>query len=213
MNNAHDKGADSYRSFLLLNEIAGEESLSQRDLARRLGIALGLVNSYLKHLVAKGYVRVREFPANRYAYLLTPQGIAEKSRLAYQHLSSFTTLYRVARQDFLHLFRRLKEEGVERVAFCGVDEVAEIAFLSLREVGLELALMMDGEGEGGEFFGKPVLSIPHGLLAGNHRIVITSFKRHGPLRDELIRRGAPPETIHCAVSADTAMTLSTEELR
>ena len=211
MNDAHDKGADSYRAFLLLNEIASEESLSQRDLARRLGIALGLVNSYLRNLVAKGYVRVKEFPPNRYAYLLTPQGIAEKSRLACQHLSSFTTLYRVARQDFLHLFRRLKEEGVTRVAFCGVDEVAEIAYLSLRETGIELELVMDTEG-GGEFFGKPVVSIPHGLLAGNHRIIITSFKRHGPLRDELDRRGVPAGNIHCAVSDDTTMTLSTEGL-
>ncbi|HEY6874619.1 MAG TPA: winged helix-turn-helix transcriptional regulator, partial [Geobacteraceae bacterium] len=74
--NAHDERMlDTYRSFLLISEIAKEESLSQRELAQRLGIALGLVNSYLKNLVAKGFVRVRNFPPNRYAYLLTPQGV------------------------------------------------------------------------------------------------------------------------------------------
>ena len=210
MNDVPEKGPDSYRSFLLLNEIDTEEPLSQRELARRLGIALGLVNSYLKNLVSKGYVRVKEFPRNRYAYLLTPQGIAEKSRLAYQHLSSFTTLYRVARQDYLSLFRQLKAEGVSRVAFCGVDEVAEIAYLSLRETGIELTLVMDAAGEGEEFFGKPVVSIPHGLLAGNHRIVVTSFKRGADLRDELIRRGASPDTIYCAGTNEHSITTAEE---
>src|SRR5512133_2142912 len=107
MNN-NEKSHDSYRSFLLMSEIAGEEPLSQREISRRLGIALGLVNSYLKNLVAKGYVRVKNFPRNRYAYLLTPQGMAEKSRLAYQHLRYFTNLYTVTRQDYLNLFHALQ---------------------------------------------------------------------------------------------------------
>src|SRR5512133_927428 len=107
MNNSQ-KTLDPYRSFLLMSEIAGDEPLSQRELSRRLGIAVGLVNSYMKNLVSKGFVRVKNFPSNRYAYLLTPQGLAEKSRLAYQHLSYFTSLYTVARQGYLDLFLRLE---------------------------------------------------------------------------------------------------------
>ncbi|ANA39552.1 MULTISPECIES: winged helix-turn-helix transcriptional regulator [Geobacter] len=197
MNDLREKD-ESYRSFLLLSAISSEEPLSQREIARQVGIALGLVNSYLKHLVDKGFVRIKSFPRNRYAYLLTPRGLAEKSRLAYEHLSSFTTLFRVARQDYLALFRALRAQGIGRVAFCGVDEVAEIAYLSLREVGLELALVMDQAADGREFFGKPVVSIPHGLLAGNHHIVITTFKRREALREELLQRGAAPELLHQA---------------
>src|SRR6516225_2380890 len=120
MNGEDEKVLDTYRSFLLLSEISGEQQLSQRELAKRLGIALGLVNSYLKNLVSKGFIRVNSFPKNRYAYLLTPKGFAEKSRLAYQHLSYFSGLYTVARQDYLRLFRSLAAEGVKGVAFCGV---------------------------------------------------------------------------------------------
>ncbi|WP_282001778.1 winged helix-turn-helix transcriptional regulator [Geotalea uraniireducens] len=197
MNDASDKESESYRSFLLLNEIASDENLSQRELAKRLGIALGLVNSYLKHMVAKGFVRVKAFPRNRYAYLLTPRGIAEKSRLAYQHLNYFTNLYRYARRDYQQLFHRLKAEGVTRVAFCGGGEVAEIAYLSLREAELELSLLMDEEAaDGQQFFGKPVVPVAIGLLAGNHRIVITSLKRQKALHHELLERGVPPEAIY-----------------
>jgi DNA-binding MarR family transcriptional regulator len=198
MNGDEEKLLDTSRSFLLLSEISGDEQLSQRELAKRLGIALGLVNSYLKNLVSKGFVRVNNFPKNRYAYLLTPTGFAEKSRLAYQHLSYFSGLYTVARQDYLELFRALAAEGVNGVAFCGIDEVAEIAYLSLKEIGLDLELAMDTEAAGRRFFDKPVVTPAIGLLSGNHRIVITSLKRGDALREELLRLGADPASIYQA---------------
>ena len=181
--NDNEKSLESYRSLLLLSEITGEEPLSQRELSRRLGIAVGLVNSYLKNLVAKGYVRVKDFPRNRYAYLLTPQGLAEKSRLAYQHLSYFTSLYTVARQDYRDLFRRLEGAGVREVAFCGVDEVAEVAFLSLQETDLKLVAVMDDTRAGDTFFRVPVVSLAVGVQLASVPVAVTSLKR----RDELVR--------------------------
>ncbi len=176
---------DTYRSFLLISEIGKEESLSQRELAQRLGIALGLVNSYLRNLVAKGFVRVRNFPRNRYSYLLTPQGVAEKSRLAYQHLRYFTNLYTTTRQDYLALFRALSAEKIRKVAFCGVDEVTEIAYLSLMETDLDLIAVMDDEAAGRDFFGIPVVSIATGVLSGYQGIILTSLKK-GDLQRELL---------------------------
>jgi len=201
MNGDDEKVLDTYRSFLLLSEISGEQQLSQRELAKRLGIALGLVNSYLKNLVSKGFVRVNNFPKNRYAYLLTPKGFAEKSRLAYQHLSYFSGLYTVARQDYLKLFRQLAADGVKTVAFCGIDEVAEIAYLSLKETGLELELAMDREGAGRRFFDKQVVLPAIGMLSGNHKIVITSLKRGEELRNDLLAMGADPGRIYQAGAA------------
>lgn len=192
MNDA-EKSLDSYRSFLLLSEIVGEEPLSQREISRRLGIAVGLVNSYLKNLVSKGFVRVKNFPSNRYAYLLTPQGLAEKSRLAYQHLSYFTNLYTVARQDYLELFRRLEAEGIRQVVFCGVDEVAEIAYLSLRETGIELSSVIDSANAGSNFFGKIVQPDEGG---SDLPIIITSLKRSGLLVESLRKAGVTSKRIY-----------------
>lgn len=195
MNN-NEKSLESYRSLLLLSEITGEEPLSQRELSRRLGIAVGLVNSYLKNLVAKGYVRVKNFPSNRYAYLLTPQGLAEKSRLAYQHLSYFTSLYTVARQDYLDLFRRLEAAGVREVAFCGVDEVAEVAYLSLQETGLKLAGVMDDSHAGEVFFGVPVSRLADGVQQVSVPLVVSSLKRRDEILKTLETIGVPSARIH-----------------
>jgi predicted transcriptional regulator len=198
MNNTPEKLLDSSRSLQLLSEISGEEPLSQRELSRRLGIAVGLVNSYLKNLVSKGFVRVKDFPRNRYAYLLTPQGFAEKSRLAYQHLSYFTSLYTVARQDYLDLFRHMEDSGVREVMFCGVDEVAEIAYLSLRETGLELVAVMDDARQGDLFFGKPVVTVAEGVLGMRAPVVISSLKRGEELREILYGMGVAGALIFVA---------------
>jgi DNA-binding MarR family transcriptional regulator len=194
--NDNEKSLESYRSLLLLSEITGEEPLSQRELSRRLGIAVGLVNSYLKNLVAKGFVRVKDFPRNRYAYLLTPQGLAEKSRLAYQHLSYFTSLYTVARQDYRDLFRRLEAAGMREVAFCGVDEVAEVAYLSLQETGLKLVAVMDDAHFGEVFFGVPVIRLADGARLLSVPLVISSLKRQDEIRHALESIGIPPARIH-----------------
>lgn len=198
MNDTVQKPLDSSRSLQLLSEISGEEPLSQRELSRRLGIAVGLVNSYLKNLVSKGFVRVKNFPSNRYAYLLTPQGIAEKSRLAYQHLSYFTSLYTLARQDYRDLFHRLEESGVRRVVFCGVDEVAEVAYLSLRETGLELVGVMDDERAGELFFGVPVVSLAGGVNMADAMVVISSLKRRNELKQLLLGLGVADGSIFVA---------------
>jgi predicted transcriptional regulator len=198
MNDVARKPLDSSRSLQLLSEISGEEPLSQRELSRRLGIAVGLVNSYLKNLVSKGYVRVKDFPSNRYAYLLTPQGIAEKSRLAYQHLSYFTSLYTVARQDYLDLFRRLEDAGIREVAFCGVDEVAEVAYLSLQETGLKLVAVMDDGRQGDLFFGLPIDAVSEGARRVNVPVIISSIKKRNEMFEQLSKLGVPNSCVFVA---------------
>ncbi len=187
--------SDDYRSLLLLDEISRNDELTQRDLSKRLGVALGLVNSYIRNLVAKGYVTVSTIPRNRYKYYLTPTGFTEKTRLTYRHLQNFTSLYRVARRDFSALFKGLKAEGVTSVVFCGVDEVAEIAYLSLSEAGLELTAVVDDGCVGREFFGHTVEGTGALSNLGNATVVITSFGGGAAYAGALEAAGVAPGRI------------------
>lgn len=191
---------DSYQSLLLLEEISKEEPLSQRELSKRMGIALGLVNSYVKNMISKGYIRVTSFPRNRYHYLLTPKGIAEKSRLTYQHLHYFTNLYTTARKDYRELFDKLERNGIKRVIFCGVDEVAEIAYLSLQETDIELVGVADAECDAKGFFGYGILQIEDINGIECDRIVLTSLKRQKRLMERLEGLGVRRDKI-CAIKA------------
>jgi DNA-binding MarR family transcriptional regulator len=194
MNNGQHNDQENLRSFLLMSELESGEPVTQREIAGRLGIALGLVNSYLKTLAAKGFVTVKAMPRNRFAYLLTPKGFAEKSRLAFQHLSNFNKLYRITRQDSLARFQSMRERGVERVAFCGLDDLTEIAYLSLREAQIGLDVVMDEEA-GGRFIDYPVVSLEEGVVTVECPIVITSLQRAGELKAALNALGVKSERI------------------
>lgn len=188
MNNKSE-GSEDYRSLLVLDEISKNNEITQRALSKKLGIALGLVNSYLKNLVNKGHVTVSAIPRKRYKYYLTPKGFAEKTRLTYHHLQNFTSLYRVARKDFRALFYHLEDCGVRSVAFCGVDEVAEIAYLSLNEVDIKLFGVLDNERAGGDFFGYSIKPVKEVLSFDAERIVITSFAGADRVIQELKESG------------------------
>lgn len=142
----------------LLNAVHDNSAVTQRSVARELGIALGLANAYLKRCVKKGLIKVRQVPPNRYAYYLTPQGFAEKSRLTAEYLSYSFTFFRRARSQCEELFADCAEHGRRRVALAGASELAEIATLVAREFDIELVAVLDGAQAGASFHGVPVLA-------------------------------------------------------
>ena len=190
---------DDYRSLLVLDEIARNGNVTQRDLSRTLGIALGLVNSYIKNLALKGYITISAIPRKRYRYYLTPKGFREKTRLAYEHLKNFTNLYRTARRDFRDLFFTLEKRGIKRVALCGVDEIAEIAYLSSKEVDVELAGILDDQRAGTRFFDYTVHPMKDATGLGAELFIITTFKGGNELVERLISAGVEKEKI-CDIS-------------
>src|SRR6201984_742611 len=95
----------------LLSSVENDGEKSQRRIAAELGIALGLVNAYLKRCVKKGLVKVHDAPAHRYAYYLTPRGFAEKSRLTVEYLSDSFSFFRQAKADCTNVLNTAKASG------------------------------------------------------------------------------------------------------
>jgi DNA-binding MarR family transcriptional regulator len=195
MNNKKQNEEESYKSLLLLDEICKGKAISQRDLSKKLNIALGLVNSYIKNLVSKGYISIKAIPAKRYAYYLTPKGFTEKTRLTYYHLHNFTNLYKEARRDFKELFNRLSKEGVKSVVFAGADEVSEIAYFSLQEFDITLEGIVDNKRAGKDFFKYMIM--PFEIVKGINAdfIIISSFLKRDEVFKKLREAGIPSEKI------------------
>jgi hypothetical protein len=105
-------------------------------------VALGLANLYLKRLAVKGSIKIVEFPRKpaakkRLRYLLTPTGLAEKTRLTYEHITYSLDLYRRAPAGAPRQPEPAARAGAKRVALFGTGEAAEVAYLTLRGCGLE----------------------------------------------------------------------------
>ncbi len=124
------KSNESKITLGVLNVIHQSPEVTQRSVAKELGIALGLANSYLKRCIKKGLVKVRHAPTNRYAYYLTPQGFAEKTRLTAEYLSQGYHFFRITQTQCSEIFRICELRGWNRIALHGLTDVAEIAVLS-----------------------------------------------------------------------------------
>jgi len=199
--NVHDLNSQkpanqgSYKSLQLLDEISRGEPLSQRDLSKKLNVALGLVNSYMKNLLSKGYITIKTIPAKRHAYYLTPKGFTEKTRLTYQLLQDYTNIYRGARRDFQKLFHDLSLSGATKIVFAGVDEVAEIAYLSLQEVDVELAGAFDDAKKGSKFFKTVVMPFHDIHKIDYDMVVLSTFLRKEEVYQSLLENRVSDEKI------------------
>src|SRR4051812_28377785 len=106
----------SQRDLRILTEISERQDITQRGLSKSLGIALGLTNLYLKRLARKGYITIAATPTHRIAYLLTPQGLGEKTRLTYEYLSFSLVLYKETRQHLREAVAAMLGAGHKRLA-------------------------------------------------------------------------------------------------
>ncbi len=122
----------------VLDLVERDPALTQRSVAKELGIALGLANAYLKRCINKGLIKVSQAPARRYAYYLTPQGFAEKSRLTASYLVYSFSFFREARAQFADIFTSAAQRGQRRLALVGEGDLAEIASLVAQKHPIEI---------------------------------------------------------------------------
>lgn len=130
--------ADMEITLPILQSIEQQSNITQRNLSQRLGLALGLINSYLKHCINKGLVKIEQIPANRYLYYLTPKGFAEKSRLMAEYLSHSFKFYRQAGNSCLYIFLHCQRQNWRRIVLCGISDLAEIALLQAAHANVQV---------------------------------------------------------------------------
>jgi DNA-binding MarR family transcriptional regulator len=178
----------------LLDNVAGQEAANQRALARKLGISVGLVNALVHRAVRKGLIKIKQVPARRYAYYLTPKGFAEKSRLVAEYLDRSLIFFRQARQDYSDAFTRCASSGHKRVVLCGAGELAEIATLAAYGSGVTLVAVLDSDTNQARVAGLPVIRSIDKLDAGDV-VVITDGRNPQQTYDRFAAVLAPERVL------------------
>jgi EPS-associated MarR family transcriptional regulator len=94
----------SYKLFKLIEE---DTDISQRELAKKMGISLGKANYCLKALMDKGWLKARNFKNSNnkiaYAYVLTPKGLREKTKITAQFLKRKVSEYETLKTEIEQL--------------------------------------------------------------------------------------------------------------
>jgi len=170
----------------LLTSVEADGARSQRRIAAELGVALGLVNAYLKRAVKKGLVKVGQAPARRYAYYLTPQGFSEKSRLTIEYLSSSFSLFRKAKEDYGRIFDRAHALGFERIVLAGKSDLCEIAILCAVDGPISIVAVVDPEEAASRFVGVNVVRSYAEITEPFDAVVVTHLTRAKSVFDQAI---------------------------
>lgn len=182
------------RNLLLLSELDRDGGATQRSLATKLGVALGLTNLYLKRLARKGHIKITTIPRNRIRYLLTPQGFTEKSRLTHLYMQYSLSYYRDMRARLKEMMSMFDGSHGLRVVIYGTTELAELAYLSLREMKLDCVGFIDGSSR--ESFLSCPVSSPDGIVAWQFdRVLIADLDHAAACEEQLVQLGVPREKV------------------
>jgi hypothetical protein len=170
----------------LLTSVDADGARSQRRIAADLGVALGLVNAYLKRSIKKGLVKVSQAPARRYAYYLTPQGFSEKSRLTIEYLSSSFSLFRKAKEEYGRIFERAHTLGFDRIVLAGKSDLCEIAILCALDSPISIVAVVDPQEAISRFVGVNVVPSFAEVAEPFDAVVVTHLTRAKSSFDQAI---------------------------
>lgn len=140
------------QEYELLNEIAQDSLVTQANLSKRLGMAVGSVNWYIKRLIKRGYVKVSHLDRTRLQYDLTPEGMSVFTERAMQYAKDSLTIYKKFRNIAKETVKELNKMGISQVFLEDEDEFMDIMRLTCLEAGITLepspdrvALKFDGQ--------------------------------------------------------------------
>ena len=198
-----NRNIEARRDLDLLEAVSTDGMITQRSLATKLGIALGLTNIYLKRLVRKGYIKCVNVQSNRILYLITPMGIAEKTRLTYEFMQYSLHMYGEVRRHLRDVLKPLVSAGHDRIAIYGTGEAAELAYLSLKELASEPVAILSANGEQA-FLGMRVMNVRDLPSLECDRVIVATLDNPDGMIEILTACGLARDKLICLHPAERA---------
>ena len=185
----------SYKELRLLEEVSDTPDLSQRQLAHRLGVALGVTNLLVRRMAANGYIKASQLGWRRWIYVLTPRGAARKVHLTLAYIDRFFEHYRRVRTSLRDELGVLPLNEESRVAIYGTTEFAEMVFMALRDLGVTDIEFFDRDSDSRRFLGTPVMPLDSMVPAEYSRVVVAASTDLQAKCEELRSFGVPTSDI------------------
>ncbi|MBL76626.1 MAG: hypothetical protein CL763_06865 [Chloroflexi bacterium] len=155
----------SEREMLALEQIEANPEITQRQLSKSIGIALGLTNVLIKNLAQKGYIKASQAGWKRWLYNLTPEGISHKINLTHKYIIRTISNYNVIKESIRTDLTLTSLHLESRIAIIGSGDFAELVYLALKNHGIEdIQTFALNPEQGQTFLGMPVNKITKTIL-------------------------------------------------
>lgn len=164
-----------------LMEIKNNPSTTQRSLSRKLNISLGLTNSILQNLIHRGWIKVQKMTGRKILYLITPEGMANVSRLMYSRFQETLHYYHYTKDLLTAYLIKLYQQGERTINIYGTGQLAEITYYAGISTPLKLNAIISDDPSKEKFLGQQTISIEDFLSQcsnynnlSNQKIIILS---------------------------------------
>lgn len=155
----------SQREMLALQEIEQNPEITQRQLSKNIGIALGLTNVLIKNLAQKGLIKASQAGWKRWIYNLTPQGITHKVFLTHRYITRTVSSYNIIKESIKTDLSLTSLNLESQVAIVGTGDFAELVYLALKNHGIEdIETFELAPGEDQKFLGMRVSKLTDSTL-------------------------------------------------
>ena len=144
-----------------LLELKENPSLSQRSLAHKLNISLGLTNSSLQNLIHRGLIKAKKMTGRKILYLITPKGMVQATNFIYDRVRETQHYYQYTKDLLTTSFTNLYNKGARKAIIYGTGQLAEITYLSLLDSPLKLHSILTDEPASSKkkFLGHEILTL------------------------------------------------------
>lgn len=144
-----------------LLELKDDPSLSQRSLAHKLNISLGLTNSILQNLIHRGLIKAKKMTGRKILYLITPKGMVQTTNFIYDRVRETQHYYQYTKDLLAIYFTNLYDKGARKAVIYGTRQLAEITYLSLLDSPLKLhSILTDNPASSKKkFLGHEILTL------------------------------------------------------
>jgi len=185
-----------------LLEIKADPSLSQRSLSRKLNISLGLTNSILQNLIHRGWIKAQKMTGRKILYLITPEGMANVSRLMYTRFQETLHYYHYTKDLLTTYLMKLYQQGEKTINIYGTGQLAEITYYAGIGTPLKLNAIISDDPSKEKFLGQQTISIENFLSQysnyhnlSNQKIIILSANNSEKLTKEISKYKNIPKNI------------------
>jgi len=132
---------------ILENIYRNKKNVHQRDLAKIVGLSLGMTNAILKRLVIKGWLKIKKVNNRNIQYIVSPKGIDEISRRSYRYFKRTIKNVVYYKEAILELIKAVKHRGYKGLVLIGTSDLDFIVEHYCTKYGLEWITDEDRENE------------------------------------------------------------------
>ena len=190
---------DDLGMLAVMDVLADQEQVSQRELSRRTGLNLKKVNYCLHKLLEKGHIKFQRAVNNPdkrvYLYILTPAGLKAKSHLTYRFLKYTLDFYNQVDVKLRQSLRDMARSGVKKIILCGASDAAKIVLELVECNGIEVVGIVDQDHPTTSFAGQPLMSIKKLESIEWDGVLITALDGLEELESSLRNQGLDEESI------------------